>query len=181
MNLLAQPDCEWLLTQSDKYPIMWGSENEMMFLKFHRGWVVQSRPKFSLVWHQISSRQSKWTIFESLSMTVPDLPCPVGLGARMVQDRGMWTSRMRGEVACSAEGCTCYITRNYGLQGLPWWLSGKEYSCQCRGCGFNLCVGKIPWRWNWQPATVFLPGKSHGQRKPSGLQSMGLQEASDTT
>ena len=25
-------------------------------------------------------------------------------------------------------------------------------------------VGKIPWRRNWQPTTVFLPGKSHGRR-----------------
>ena len=30
--------------------------------------------------------------------------------------------------------------------------------------GFNLWVGKIPWRRKWQPTPVFLPGKSHGQR-----------------
>ena len=29
--------------------------------------------------------------------------------------------------------------------------------------GFNPWVGKIPWRRKWQPAPVFLPGKSHGQ------------------
>ena len=29
---------------------------------------------------------------------------------------------------------------------LPWWLSGKEHACQCRRCGFNSWVGKIPWR-----------------------------------
>ena len=23
------------------------------------------------------------------------------------------------------------------VQGLPWWLSGKESTCQCRGHGFN--------------------------------------------
>ena len=27
----------------------------------------------------------------------------------------------------------------------------------------------------WQPATVFLPGKSHGQRSLAGYKSMGLQ------
>ena len=27
----------------------------------------------------------------------------------------------------------------------------------------------------WQPTPVFLPGESHGQGKPGGLQSMGLQ------
>ena len=33
-------------------------------------------------------------------------------------------------------------------------------------------VGKIPWRRKWQPASVFLPGKSHGW-----LQSIGLQDS----
>ena len=23
---------------------------------------------------------------------------------------------------------------------------------------------KTPWRWEWQPTSVFLPGKPHGQR-----------------
>ena len=29
-------------------------------------------------------------------------------------------------------------------QGLPWWRSGKESACQCRGHGFELWSGKIP-------------------------------------
>ena len=28
--------------------------------------------------------------------------------------------------------------------GLPWWLSGKEPTCQCWGCGFNPRSRKIP-------------------------------------
>ena len=52
--------------------------------------------------------------------------------------------------------------------GLPWWLSGKEYACQCRRHGFNPWVGKILWRKEWQPNPVFLPGKSHGQRSLVG-------------
>ena len=28
--------------------------------------------------------------------------------------------------------------------GLPWWLSGKEYVCQCKRCGFDPWVRKIP-------------------------------------
>ena len=34
--------------------------------------------------------------------------------------------------------------------------------------GFDPWVGKIPWRRKWQPAPVFLPGKSHGQRSLAG-------------
>ena len=44
------------------------------------------------------------------------------------------------------------------------WLRGKEYTCQCRRCGFDFWVGKIPWRRKWQPTPVFLPGKSNAQR-----------------
>ena len=33
-----------------------------------------------------------------------------------------------------------------------------------RRCRFDPWVGKIPWRWAWQPTQVVLPGESHGQR-----------------
>ena len=33
-----------------------------------------------------------------------------------------------------------------------------------RDTGSNPWVGKIPWRRKWQPAPVFLPGESHGQK-----------------
>ena len=36
--------------------------------------------------------------------------------------------------------------------------------------------GEMPWRTAWQPAPVFLPGESHGQRSLVGhIQSIGLQ------
>ena len=38
---------------------------------------------------------------------------------------------------------------------------------------FDPWVGKIPWRREWQPTPVFLPGEFHGQRSLVGLQSMG--------
>ena len=50
------------------------------------------------------------------------------------------------------------------IWGLHWRLSGKEPVCQCRRCGFDPWVRKIPWRRKWPPTPVFLPGKSHGQR-----------------
>ena len=33
---------------------------------------------------------------------------------------------------------------------------------------FDPWVGKIPWRREWQPDLVFLPGESHGQRSLAG-------------
>ena len=45
-----------------------------------------------------------------------------------------------------------------------------------RRCGFNPWVGKIPWRREWQPTPVFLPG----QRNLVGYSPWGRKE-SDTT
>ena len=58
---------------------------------------------------------------------------------------------------------------------LPWWLSGKESACQCRRCGFNPWVGKMPWRRKWLPTPVFLPEKSHGQRSLAGYSPWGCK------
>ena len=53
-------------------------------------------------------------------------------------------------------------------KGFPWWLSGKESTCQCRTCDFDPWVEKIPWRREWQPTPVSLPGKSCGPRSLEG-------------
>ena len=50
------------------------------------------------------------------------------------------------------------------LEGLPWWFSGKESTCQCRRHKrhrFDPWIGEIPWR-------RALPGVSHGQRSLAG-------------
>ena len=60
--------------------------------------------------------------------------------------------------------------------GLPRWLSGKEPTSQCRRHKrhrFDPWVRKIPWRRKWQPTPVFLPGKSHGQRRLAGSSPWG--------
>ena len=57
-----------------------------------------------------------------------------------------------------------------------YWLSSKESTCQCRRCGFDAWVGKIPWRRKWQLTPVFLPGKSHGQRSLAGYSPWGPEE-----
>ena len=53
----------------------------------------------------------------------------------------------------------------------PGGTSGKEPACQCRRLmrgGFDLWVGKIPWRRKWQPTPVFLPREFHGPRSLAG-------------
>ena len=64
----------------------------------------------------------------------------------------------------------CILSRILSLKMhiLPRWLSGKESAYQCRRCRFDPWIRKIPWRKEWQPAPVFLPGKSYGQRILAG-------------
>ena len=67
-------------------------------------------------------------------------------------------------------------TIRVGLQASRW-LSGKESACQRRKHAFDPWVGKIPWRWKWQPTPVFLPGKFHGYRSLVGYSSLGCKES----
>ena len=43
-------------------------------------------------------------------------------------------------------------------------------------CGFDPWVRKIPWKWKWQPAPVFLSGKVYGRRSLEGYCAWGCKE-----
>ena len=65
----------------------------------------------------------------------------------------------------------------------PGGSADKKPACQCRRhmrLGFDLWVGKIPWRKKWQPTLVFLPGESHGQRSLTGYSPWSLKELNMT-
>ena len=48
---------------------------------------------------------------------------------------------------------------------------------QCRRPGFDPWLGKIPWRREWQPIPVFLPGMFHGQKSLAGYSPWGCKES----
>ena len=66
------------------------------------------------------------------------------------------------------------------LLGFPGGASGKKPTCQCRRCGFNPWLGKIPWRRAWQITLVFLPGDSHRQRSLADYSPWGHKESDMT-
>ena len=69
-----------------------------------------------------------------------------------------------------------YIYVVYGTRTcFPSGSTGKESTCQRRRCGFNPWARKIPWRRKWKPTPVFLPGKSHGQRRLVGYSPQGCE------
>jgi len=56
--------------------------------------------------------------------------------------------------------------------------SSWKFHCQHKGekPGFNPWIGKMPWRREWLPTPVFLPGEFHGQRSLAGYSPWGRKE-----
>ena len=89
---------------------------------------------------------------------------------------GVW-----GVGGSEQRGSHLWTHREFG--GFPSVPGGKEPTCQYRRPErhrFDPWDGKIPWRRKWQPAPVFLPGESHGQRSLACYGPWGRKE-SDTT
>ena len=64
------------------------------------------------------------------------------------------------------------------LLGFPGGLEVKESISKCRSlrrCGFDPCVGTIPWRRKWQPSPVFLLG-FYGQKSLADYSPWGHKE-----
>ena len=72
------------------------------------------------------------------------------------------------------------LVYNICLMGLPWWSSGWESACECRGHGFNPWSGKIPRvaePWSppmchncWSPLApepVLCNKRKHREKKPT--------------
>ena len=58
--------------------------------------------------------------------------------------------------------------------GFPGGSDSKESVCNAGDMGSIIPeLGRFPWRTAWQPTPVFLPGKSHGQRRLVGYSPWG--------
>ena len=78
----------------------------------------------------------------------------------------------------SHQGSPCLNTRSlYFLRASPGGSDGKESACDIGDLG---SIPEIPWRREWQPTPVFLPGEFHGQRSVAGYSPWGCEEM-DTT
>ena len=62
----------------------------------------------------------------------------------------------------------------------PWRLRQCRICLQCERPGFDSRASQTPWRRDWQPTPVFLPGEFHRQRKLADYSLWGHRE-SDTT
>ena len=93
-----------------------------------------------------------------------------------------WRRKWQPTPVFSTERLTLSLFSWFNL-GFPGGTSGKEPTCHCRRhtrLGFDLSVGKSPWRRKWQPAPVVLPGESRGQRSLAGYSLWGHKELETT-
>ena len=68
--------------------------------------------------------------------------------------------------------------RVYGTnyRSFPGSLDGKESTCSAG----DPWIRKIPWRREWQPTPIFLPGEFHGQRSLVDYSPWGCKESDMT-
>ena len=64
--------------------------------------------------------------------------------------------------------------------GLPWWLGSKESACSAGNMGSIPGSGRSPGGGNGNLLTVFLLGKSHGQRSLMGYSPWGYKPSDMT-
>ena len=62
--------------------------------------------------------------------------------------------------------------KNWYYGGFPGGSDGKASAHNAGDLGSIPELGRFPWRREWQPTLVFLPGEFHGQEL-EGLQSTG--------
>ena len=56
----------------------------------------------------------------------------------------------------------------------------KESACDVGDPGSIPGSGRFPWRREWQPTPIFLPGEFHGQRSQVGHSSQSHKESDMT-
>ena len=61
-------------------------------------------------------------------------------------------------------------------RGFPGGSDGKESACIAGELGLIPGWGRFPWRREWLPAPVFLPGEFHKQRNMAGYSPWGHKE-----
>ena len=68
----------------------------------------------------------------------------------------------------------------FSLPGFPGGSDPKESASSSADLGSVPGSGEIPWKREWLPTPVFLPGEFHGQRSLAGCSLWGHQESDMT-
>ena len=134
----------------------------------------------SLELFKASVLQAKTCSYSMHQLHLPPLQnsCPDLLMKRETQNGASALEASQAGPLCPTPTPSVCQEFSNGRSQSPLWCSGKESACQCRRCGFDAWIGKIPWRGAWQPTPVFLPGNSCGQRNLAGYSLWGQTQLS---
>ena len=70
-----------------------------------------------------------------------------------------------------------HLVWQQGVWTFPGGSDSKETTCNAGDPRLIPGSGRVPWRREWQPTPVFLPGESHGQRSLVGYSPWGCKES----
>ena len=132
----------------------------------HLMWRVDSLEKTLMLGGFGGRRRRGWHRMRQLDGITDSMDVSLSELRELVMDREAWRAVIHG-VAKSQTRLSVWTELNHRYR-LPWWLSGKESTYQCRRCEFDLWFGKKPWKWKWQPTSAFLLEKSHGKKSLAG-------------
>ena len=113
--------------------------------------------------------EEAWRLFIYPWEKANDLAGDQHKGGRGIErDKGQWDQRLLTKGKGSGKGNNLAITGYTRIIWFPWWLDGKESACKVEDLGLIPELGRLPWRREWLPTPVFLPGKVHGRRSLLG-------------
>ena len=70
----------------------------------------------------------------------------------------------------------CKLNAGVVVGGLPGSSMVKNLPANAGDKGSILGSGRVPWRREWLPTPIFLPGESHGKRSLVGYSPWGCKE-----
>ena len=112
--------------------------------------------------NDLNTKPSSWSIFRKTQhATVALVPASVPFSKDLMR----WFSKLYLKIAMLS---SIYLYKSSIEPPCSSHHKKKKIRLQCRRPGFAFWFGMIPWRREWQPIPVFLPGKSHGQRSLAG-------------
>ena len=145
-----------------------------MAFRFHGGWFEEEnlkRSKNSLGNDKEDDPKTpSWKERRLMTTSSPPLLLNI-FGSEIACNQGL--VKIHNVSGYSVVQQTLMRTCNNIRGGLLSWMSSKEFACQCRRpkrFRFDPWVGKSPWRGEWRPTPVFLPGIILWTEKPGGLQ-----------